>query len=106
METQPQLKLSDASDILERLLIALSGWRLIDANPQEAPYTALSGPDDLETVEISLHDETRFGANIEERLPYSASFLFGKEKELVSDETGLRAAGQRKKNPAFGWKLL
>ena len=90
MKNLPQLNVSQASDILERLLHVLSGWKLVNGNPQEAPYTALQGPDDKETLGISLHDETRFGADLEERLPYSETTLFRKGEEVVSDETGLR----------------
>lgn len=90
MENLPQLNVSQASDILERLLHVLSDWKLVNGNPQEAPYTALQGPDDAETLGISLHDETRFGADLEERIPYWAPRLLGKEEELTSDETGLR----------------
>lgn len=90
MTKPPTLNLTRASDILDRLLYTLPDWKFVTANPREAPYTALQGPDELETLGITFHDQTRVGRDLWWQLPYSASFLFSKEEEVVSDITGLR----------------
>ena len=90
MPSVPPLTLTRASNILERLLQSLPGWKLVTTNPKTPPYTALQGPAELETLGITFHDQTRVGRDLLWQLAYSDNFLFSKEEELVSGETGLR----------------